>query len=77
MTTMAISVFKAHALEAIGRVSRSKEGIVITKRGVPVALVVPYQSSAASLAPGKLSDSLVYERDLISPLGEELWEANR
>jgi prevent-host-death family protein len=77
MTTMAISVFKAHALEAIGRVSRSKERIVITKRGVPVAQVMPYQSLATNVTPGRLADSLVYEKDLITPLGEELWEANR
>jgi prevent-host-death family protein len=77
MTTMAISVFKAHALEAIGRVSSSKERIVITKRGVPVAQVIPYQSLAANLIPGRLAESLVYEKDLITPLGEELWEANR
>jgi prevent-host-death family protein len=77
MTTMAISVFKAHALEAIARVSSSKERIVITKRGIPVAQVMPYQSLATSLAPGRLAASLVYERDLITPLGEELWEANR
>jgi prevent-host-death family protein len=77
MTTMAISVFKAHALEAIGRVCSSKERIVITKRGVPVAQVMPYQSLAAKRAPGRLADSLVYEKDLIAPLEEELWEANR
>ena len=77
MTTMAISVFKAHALEAIGRVSSSKERIVITKRGVPVAQVLPYQSPATNAAPGRLADSLVYEKDVITPLGEEVWEANR
>ena len=77
MTSMAISVFKAHALHAIGQVARSKIGIVITKRGKPLAQVVPYQSTASTLNPGKLSTSLVFEKDIISPLGVEMWEATR
>jgi len=77
MISMAISVFKAHALEAVGRVARSKEGIVITKRGKPVAQVVPYHAPAARIAPGRLSGALVFEKDIVSPLGEKLWEAAR
>ena len=76
MTSMAISVFKAHALQAVGRVAHSKEGIVITKRGKPVAQVMPYQRQAATLTPGKLSDALVFEKDIVSPLGAEMWEAS-
>jgi len=77
MTSMAISVFKAHALQAVGQVARSKIGIVITKRGKPLAQVVPYQSSAATLRPGKLSSALVFEKDIISPIDAEMWEATR
>jgi prevent-host-death family protein len=77
MTSMAVSVFKAHALEAIERVSCSKERIVITKRGKPVAQVVPYQSPRAALKPGRLSESLVLEKDIVSPLASEMWEVNR
>ena len=75
MTTMAISVFKAHALEAVGRVASSREGIIITKRGKPVAQVVPYQAPDATVKPGKLRDSLVFERDIVSPLGAQMWKA--
>ena len=77
MTSMAISVFKAHALQAVGQVASSKMGIVITKRGKPVAQVVPYQSTAATLSPGKLSAALVFEKDIVSPLGVEMWESTR
>lgn len=77
MTSMAISVFKAHALEAVGRVARSREGIIITKRGKPVAQVVPYQPPAGTVTPGRLRDSLVFEKDIVSPLGAEMWEAGR
>jgi prevent-host-death family protein len=77
MTTMAISVFKAHALEAVGRVARSREGIIITKRGKPVAQVVPYQVPEAAVMPGRLRDCLVFEKDIVLPLGAEMWEAAR
>ena len=77
MTSMAISVFKAHALQAVGRVASSRVGIVLTKRGKPVAQVVPYQGSAATLTPGKLSAALVFEKDIVSPLGADIWESAR
>ena len=77
MTSMAISVFKAHALQAVGEVASSRVGIVLTKRGKPVAQVVPYQAVAATLTPGKLSAALVFEKDIVSPLGAEIWESAR
>ena len=77
MTNMAISAFKAHALQAVGQVARSKESIVITKRGKPVARVIPYQPETAKCVPGKLSASLVFETDIVSTLGEEMWESAR
>ena len=77
MTSMAISAFKAHALQAVGQVASSKIGIVITKRGKPVAQVMPYQSTAATLTPGKLAEALVFEKDIVSPLGSEIWETAR
>ena len=65
MTTMTISAFKAHALQAVGKVASSKVGIIITKRGKPVAQVVPYQAPTATLTPGKLSSTLVFEKDIV------------
>jgi len=43
MKTMAISKFKAHALKVLNEVAKSQETIVITKRGKPLAQVVPYR----------------------------------
>lgn len=77
MTSMAISVFKAHALQTVGKVASSRVGIVITKRGKPVAQVLPYQGPSATLTPGKLSASLVFENDIVSPIGGEIWESAR
>ena len=77
MISMAISVFKAHALEAVGRVARSREGIVITKRGKPVAQVVPYNPPSVTVTPGRLREALVFEKDIVAPIGAEVWEAAR
>lgn len=77
MKTMAISTFKAHALEALDRVARTQEGIVITKRGVPLAQVLPYRGTASEPVPGRLAEALVFEDDIVTPLGEEMWEACR
>jgi len=77
MKTMAISVFKAHALQAVGRVASSRECILITKRGKPLAQVVPCQPVSKTPISGKLAKALVFEKDIVSPLGAEMWEANR
>ena len=75
MKSMAISEFKAHALKVLNEVARSKETVVITKRGKPLAQVVPYPKSIMKPIPGKLEDAFVFEKDIITPLGEGLWEA--
>jgi len=75
MKTMAISEFKAHALKVINEVAKSQETILITKRGKPLAHVVPYRTSEMKPTPGKLADAFVFEKDIITPLGEGLWEA--
>ena len=61
MKTMAISEFKAHALKVLNEVAKSQETIVITKRGKPLAQVLPYRESVMKPTPGKLSDAFVFE----------------
>jgi prevent-host-death family protein len=77
MKTMAISEFKAYALKVLSDVAKSQETIVITKRGKPLAQVVPYRISVVKPTPGKLAGAFVFEKDIITPLGEELWEASQ
>ena len=76
MKHMAISEFKAHALRILDEVARTGEEIVITKRGNPVARVVPCRNGTRNES-GKLAAALVFEEDIVSPLGEDLWEAAR
>ena len=75
MKTMGISQFKSHALKILDQVAKTQETIVITKRGKPLAQIVPYRNSDLKHQPGKLADTLVFEKDIISPLGEEMWDA--
>jgi prevent-host-death family protein len=75
MKTMAISEFKAHCLQVFGRVARTKETVVVTKRGKPLVEVVPFRDKGQPSAPGRLSDMLVFEKDIVSPLGESIWNA--
>ncbi len=75
MKTMPISQFKAHALKIIDRISKDQESMIITKRGRPIAQVFPYEDSEHLVKPGRLADTLVFEEDIVAPLGEEMWEA--
>jgi len=75
MKTMAITEFKSYALRVLDRVAKTKESIVITKRGKPLAKVVPFSGTEDSHRPGTLSEALVFENDIVSPLGEESWDA--
>ena len=74
MKTMGISQFKTHALKILKQVSQQQEIIIITKRGKPLAQVIPYRETDKNPEPGRLSESLIFENDLISPLGEDLWD---
>ncbi len=75
MKTMGISEFKTHALKILNQVAKTQENIVITKRGKPLAQITPYRNSDINSKPGKFSDTLVFEKDIISPLDEEMWDA--
>jgi prevent-host-death family protein len=77
MKSMSISEFKAHALRVIEKIAQTREELTITKRGKPIAQVIPYQEQMSKPKPGKLSQYLVFEKDIVTPLGEGLWEASR
>ena len=77
MKTLGISQFKAHALRIVDEVAKSQESIVITKRGKPLAKLIPYRNPDMSSKPGKLADTLVFEKDIVAPLGEEMWNISK
>lgn len=63
---MGAGEFKAKCLALLDEVSESGRHVVITKRGRPVAQVVPVEDLPS------LEGSIVREGDLISPL-DETW----
>lgn len=75
MKTMPVTDFKAHALKILGEVAETREPVVVTKRGKPLAEIVPFAEKRA--VPGRLAKALVFERDIVSPLGEDDWNVCR
>jgi prevent-host-death family protein len=75
MKTMSISQFKAHALKIIDEISQNHETIIVTKSGKPLVKILSYDEASQSFKPGQLAYTLVFEEDIISPLGEDMWEA--
>ena len=69
---MTISEFETHAMMVPDEVEKTRESMVITKRDKPIADVMPYCAKDTDSTPGKLSDAFVYEKDMISLLGEEI-----
>ncbi len=55
--------------------AQSRESIVITKRGKPIARVIPFGEPNPRPKPGRLEGTLISEGDIVSPLGPKLWQA--
>ncbi len=63
MKTIGVSAFKAQCLSLLDRLA--PEGLVITKRGKPVARVTPYPPSPKNLV-GCLRDKIQVKGDILS-----------
>lgn len=75
MKTMPVTDFKSHALKVLGEVAETREPVLVTKRGKPLAEIIPFAEKRT--APGRLADALVFEDDIVSPLGEAEWNVCR
>ena len=71
MESMCASKFKATCLAVLDEVARQKTRIIITKRGKPIAEVIPYELEAERLP---LKDTVTFMGDLVSPVAGEDWE---
>ena len=72
---IAAGQFKATCLALLDEVQRERSEIVITKRGKPVARIVPVEEEAPIFF-GRLKDKTKILGDIISPIGE-IWDAQR
>jgi len=61
--------FKAKCLALLDEVAETGETLVVTKRGKPVARVLPFEDARS------LRGSILREEDLVSPL-DESWNAD-
>ena len=73
-TTIGAGDFKARCLQLLDDVAEHRESLVITKRGKPVARLVPMSPDTPLF--GALAGSVVDEPDIITPIDTE-WEAAR
>ena len=71
MASMCASKFKATCLAVLDEVARQKTRIIITKRGKPIAEVIPYELEAECLP---LKNTITFMGDLVSPVAGEDWE---
>lgn len=75
MKTMAAGQFKARCLQVMEQVKSTRTPIVITKRGKPIAKLVPVDPPEAWV-PGRLAAKIEILGDIVSPVVPwEDWEA--
>lgn len=73
---MAAGEFKARCLSVLDEVAQTRTEMVVTKRGKPVARVVPVEADAAPELFGALAGRIRIIGDVVSPVEDE-WDANR
>jgi prevent-host-death family protein len=73
--TLSAAEFKATCLEVLDQVARTGRGVVVTKRGKPVARVVPLVNRPDDIV-GAMKGTVEIRGDIISPLTVR-WEAFR
>ena len=74
---MPISKFKATCLAVLERVRKTGKPLVVTKRGVPVAQIVPPPATKPRKSGfGSMKDTTTIVGDIVSPL-DEIWDADR
>jgi prevent-host-death family protein len=71
-TTIGAGEFKAKCLKLLDEVAETRETLVITKHGRPVAQVVPMPAEGKIV--GSMKGSVLWMGDIISPIDVE-WDA--
>jgi prevent-host-death family protein len=78
MRTIAAGKFKANCLAIMDEVQKKRETVLITKRGKPVAKLIPAKSDAKDDFFDSWKDKLKITGDVISPAFDlEEWEMER
>jgi prevent-host-death family protein len=72
LKTLPAALFKSRCLRLLDHVAETGEGLVITKRGRPVARVLPMSPSRGT----SLRGSVTTHGDIVGPLLDD-WELDR
>lgn len=72
--TIGAGEFKAKCLKLLDEVELTRQPLIITKHGKPVAKLVPMPPKKSPF--GVMKGSVTLEGDIISPIDVE-WDANR
>ena len=72
---IAAGKFKATCLALLDEVQQSGEEIVITKRGKPVARLMPMGDTRPEIF-GRMKGTITILGEIVSPIGE-IWDAER
>jgi len=71
METLSVSKFKATCLAVLEDVRKQKKKVLITKRGKPVAEIIPADHQKEDVS---LKDTVTFLGDIVSPVAEDEWE---
>ena len=78
MDTIAVSKFKATCLARLERVRQTGRPLLITKRGVVIAQVLPPPPPESTRSGfGVMAGTVIEHRDIVEPLDPDDWEALR
>ncbi len=78
MTEIQVSKFKATCLAVLARVGQTREPILVTRRGKPIARILPPAANPAGNWLGSMRGSVEVHGDIVAPACEESdWEALR
>ncbi len=75
--TISVTEFKSHCFELLNEVARTGEPLALTRRGKPMAMVVPPPANVGKRWKlGQFRAHAKIARDIVVPL-DESWEALR
>jgi prevent-host-death family protein len=72
MLTIPAGEFKAKCLSLMDLAHNQREVIVVTKRGIPIAKLVPYEDVPQPIF-GYMKNTITIKGDIVSPI-EEDWD---
>jgi prevent-host-death family protein len=74
METLSVSKFKATCLSVLEEVKTKKKRVCITKRGEPIAEIVPVNTKEKKVP---LKGCVTFIGDIVSPVAEDDWEVQK